>query len=241
LKPLEEALSAWSGAYPAQVAAQAAAEGARQAKDSARAALEKEVRPITNFVQRYPKTVNADRAEMGITVRYTSPSPAPAPITRPPALVESGQRLTHHLRPTAAPSSEPDVSALTWGRNDRARRVRPAGVLGAEVWLKLVEPNGQILNGQVTKSDNEPRTLGDPAQASGDPSTCGFLTMTTRPTSRAEFKRGEGGTNWGSRRLHGPLDQHTRGEGAVVGGCDSSCRSMTGDGGGVREFRESRR
>jgi len=40
-----------------------------------------------------------------------------------------------------------------------------------------------------------------------------FLTMTTKPTFRAEFKPGEGGTNWGSRRLYGPLDQHLRGRG----------------------------
>ncbi|MBX9738344.1 MAG: hypothetical protein K2X32_15595, partial [Phycisphaerales bacterium] len=62
LKALKEALSAWNAAFPVHVKAQAAAEGARQAKDAARAALEKEVRPVTNFVQGYPKTTNADRA-----------------------------------------------------------------------------------------------------------------------------------------------------------------------------------
>ena len=63
----------------------------RQAKDAARAALEKEVRPITNFVQGYQKTTDADRATIGITVRNTSRTPAPAPTSRPLALVESGQ------------------------------------------------------------------------------------------------------------------------------------------------------
>ena len=90
MKPLEEALSAWSGAYPAQVAAQAAAEGARQAKDSARAAVEREVRPITNFVQGHPKTSNADRATIGITVRDVSGTPTPIPTTRPQMLVRAG-------------------------------------------------------------------------------------------------------------------------------------------------------
>jgi len=33
-----------------------------------------------------------------------------------------------------------------------------------------------------------------------------FLTMTTKPTFRAEFKPGKRRQN---RRLHGPLDQHT--------------------------------
>jgi hypothetical protein len=165
LTPLQKALATWNAQYPAHVRAQAAAEAARQAKDAARAALEKEVRPVTNFVQGYPKTTNADRAEMGITVRDTSPSPAPAPSSRPLALVESGQRLTHQLRLV-------DESTPT-------RRARPAGVLGAEVWVKLVAP---------PSADSPAPT--DPAR---DPSSFTFLTMTTRPSFRAEFKAGEGG------------------------------------------------
>jgi len=158
LKALKEALSAWNAAFPAHVKAQAAAEGARQAKDAARAALEREVRPVTNFVQGYPKTTNADRAEMGITVRDTSPSPAPAPTSRPLALVESPARLTHQLRLV-------DESTPT-------RRARPAGVLGAEVWVKLVDAD---------------------SPAPTDPAALTFLTMTTKPSFRAEFKAGEGG------------------------------------------------
>ncbi len=158
LLPLQQALNIWISAYPSHIAAQAAAEGARQAKDAARAALEKQIRPITNFVQGYPATTNADRAEMGITVRDTSPSPAPAPSSRPLALVESGQRLTHQLRLV-------DESTPT-------RRARPAGVLGAEVWVKLVDAD-------------------QPAPT--DPAALTFLTMTTKPSFRAEFKAGEGG------------------------------------------------
>lgn len=158
LTPLQKALATWNAQYPAHVRAQAAAEAARQAKDAARAALEKEVRPVTNFVQGYPKTTNADRAEMGITVRDTSPTPAPAPSSRPLALVESGQRLTHQLRLV-------DESTPT-------RRARPAGVLGAEVWVKLVDAD---------------------APTPTDPAALTFLTMTTKPSFRAEFKAGEGG------------------------------------------------
>jgi len=158
LTNLKKALDTWQSLYPAHIAAQQRAEGARQAKNAARAALEKEVRPVTNFVQGYPKTTNADRAEMGITVRDTSPSPAPAPSSRPLALVESGQRLTHQLRLV-------DESTPT-------RRARPAGVLGAEVWVKLVDAD-------------------QPAPT--DPAALTFLTMTTKPSFRAEFKAGEGG------------------------------------------------
>ncbi|MGQ0628030.1 MAG: hypothetical protein ACT4PL_08015 [Phycisphaerales bacterium] len=123
LNPLLDALGAWNAKYPAHVAAQAAAEGARQSKDAARAALEKEVRPITNFVQGYPATTDADRAAIGIAVRDTRKTPSPTPTSAPLVQVESGQRLTHRLRfsDTAAPT----------------RRGKPPGTIGAEIWLAL--------------------------------------------------------------------------------------------------------
>ena len=52
------------------------------------------------------------------------------------------------------------------------RRARSAGVIGAEVWLKLVDAG---------------------APAPTNPAALTFLTMTTKPTFRAEFKPGEGG------------------------------------------------
>ena len=69
------------------------------------------------------------------------------------------------MRPSAATRSKPDES--TW-----ACRARPAGVLGAEVWVKLVDAD---------------------APAPTNPAALVFLTMTTRPTFRVEFKPGEGG------------------------------------------------
>ena len=51
-------------------------------------------------------------------------------------------------------------------------RARPAGVLGAEVWVKLVDAD---------------------SPAPTDPAALTFLTMTTKPSFRAEFKAGEGG------------------------------------------------
>jgi hypothetical protein len=59
------------------------------------------------------------------------------------------------------------------------RRARPAGVLGAEVWVKLV----------ALPSADQPAPT-DPAR---DPRSFTFLTMTTKPIFRAEFKAGEGG------------------------------------------------
>jgi hypothetical protein len=113
---------------------------------------------VTNFVQGYPKTTNADRAEMGITVRPPKGTPAQTPSTRPLALVDGGGRLTHTLRLT-------DESTPT-------RRARPKGVLGAEVWVKLVDP-------------------GTPAPT--DPALLSFLTMATKPSVIAEYRAANGG------------------------------------------------
>jgi len=49
---------------------------------------------------------------------------------------------------------------------------RPAGVLGAEVWVKLVD-------------------VDEPAPT--DPSALAFLTMATKPSIRADFRSGDGG------------------------------------------------
>jgi hypothetical protein len=57
------------------------------------------------------------------------------------------------------------------------RCARPAGVLGAEVWVKLVDAD---------------------TSAPTDPAALTFLTTTTRPSFRAAFKVGEGGDMGGA-------------------------------------------
>jgi len=52
------------------------------------------------------------------------------------------------------------------------RRARPKGVLGAEVWLTLID-------------------AGQPAPT--DPSALAFLTMAMKPSIRADFRSGDGG------------------------------------------------
>ncbi len=158
LTPLNKALDAWNALYPAHVKARAAAEGARQAKDAARAALETQVRPVTNFVQAWGGTTDADRATIGISVRGGTALPSRVPTTRPRADVHAGQRLTHTLRLT-------DEATPT-------RRARPRGVLGAEVWVKLID-------------------AGLPAPT--DPAALAFLTMATRPSITAEYRAADGG------------------------------------------------
>lgn len=135
LKPLETAVSVWQKEYPAHVAAQARAEAARQSKDAARANLEREIRPVTNFIQTYPKTTDADRATIGITVRQPGASLSPPPTGRPLARVDTSERLRHTIRFS-------DEATPT-------RKARPRGTLGAEVRVKLVDP------GQPAPSDPE--------------------------------------------------------------------------------------
>ncbi|MGD9791158.1 MAG: hypothetical protein AB7Q00_08960 [Phycisphaerales bacterium] len=158
LTDLKKALDLWNANYPAHVAAQQRAEAARQNKDAARRDLEAQARPITNFIQGFPKTTDADRATIGITVRDRDGTPVTTPTTRPQAVVQAGQRLTHTLRLT-------DESTPT-------RRARPRGVLGAEVWVKLVD-------------------AGQPAPT--DPAALAFLTMATKPSVTAEYRAADGG------------------------------------------------
>ena len=99
LKPLKEALSVWRAAFPAHVRAQATAEAARQSKDAARRTLEAAARPITSFIQGFPKTTDADRATIGITVRDSSGTPTPIPATRPQTLVRAGGAPHAHAAP----------------------------------------------------------------------------------------------------------------------------------------------
>jgi len=132
--------------------------GRSRPKDAARRALEGEVRPIPNFIRSYFKTSNADRTKIGITVRDASPTPSPAPTTRPLALADSPARLTHHLWPVN--ESKP------------TRRARPAGVLGAELWVKLVD-------------------AGTPAPT--DPAALSFLTMTTKTAFATDYPAAAGG------------------------------------------------
>jgi hypothetical protein len=127
LKPLKEALSAWNANYPAHVAAQNAAEAARQNKDAARRELEAAARPVTAFVQGYPKTTDADRATIGITIRAPGGGSIPAPSSKPLVIVGDGGRLTHTLRLV-------DEATPT-------RRARPRGAERAEVFVAFT-PTG---------------------------------------------------------------------------------------------------
>lgn len=126
IKDVEIAIAAWHEAYAAHVAAQAAAEAARQAKDAARRAAQAAIRPVVAQVQVMPEVDNAVRAQLGISLRDATRTPAPAPVSAPTALVTSAARLTHRLRLV-------DPATPT-------RRARPKGVARAELYVVLTSP-----------------------------------------------------------------------------------------------------
>lgn len=133
LTPLMKALETWNAAYPTHVAARNAAEAARQSKDAAKRELERQIRPVSAFIQTYPATTDTDRAAIGISVKDTGGTPTPPPASRPLLLVESGSRLTHRLRIF-------DERATDDGGVGSPRKARPRGTLGAEVYLAVVAP-----------------------------------------------------------------------------------------------------
>ncbi|HEX8876847.1 MAG TPA: hypothetical protein VF777_08875 [Phycisphaerales bacterium] len=149
---------AWNNAYPKHVAAQAAAEAATETKNQARIAFEKVAREAARAIQAYPATTDADRASMGITVAKTLRTPTDTPRTRPVARVDLAQRLKHTLRFS-------DESTPT-------RKAKPAGAIGAEIRLTLVNP------GQPTPTN---------------PDALSYLTLATDGEAEAVFKSEDGG------------------------------------------------
>ena len=127
LEPLKNALELWQSAFPEHLAARDAAEAARQAKDAARELLEAQIRPVSNFIQTFPSTTDADRATIGITIRQDTARRAVVPTSKPLVIVEPAGRFTHGLRLV-------DESTPT-------RRARPRGVDRAEIYVAFT-PTG---------------------------------------------------------------------------------------------------
>ncbi len=149
IPPLTNAQTTWTTDYPAHTAAQAAAQSARQAKDGARSTLEGVIRPLVARLQASPDVDDIERQALGITVRDETPTPAAIPTTRPLVTVDTSQRLRHVIA---------FVDELT-----PTKRAKPAGVMGAEVWVKV----------------------GDPAPV--DPGELTFLSLDTRSPYTADY------------------------------------------------------
>jgi hypothetical protein len=123
LTPLQTAATAFNTAVGNNVAAQAAAKGTRESKDSARDAAEGLARPLVQRLQTAPEVKNSQRQSLGLNVRSTSRTAAAAPTSRPVATVDTRQRLQH------------TISFVD--ENTPGSRAKPDGVVGCEVWVKV--------------------------------------------------------------------------------------------------------
>ncbi|HEX8138350.1 MAG TPA: hypothetical protein VF544_12230 [Pyrinomonadaceae bacterium] len=126
LAPLTSGQSEWATSYAAHVAAQTAAEGAQQTKKQTRDLFETTLRSLVRRIQGQPTLTDAQRAEMGISLRETPRTETGVPTTRPIATVDTSQRLRHTINFTdeTTPNS----------------RAKPGGVMGCEIWVKVGDP-----------------------------------------------------------------------------------------------------
>ena len=113
----------------ANATAQQAAQSARQAKDDSRDSLESAIRQLVRQLQASSAVNDTERASLGITVPDTIKTVAIGGIsTRPIGAVDTSQRLRHEIKFTdeATPTS----------------RAKPDGVMGCEIWVKVL-PTGE--------------------------------------------------------------------------------------------------
>lgn len=114
----------WNGGYDAHIAAQAAAEAAKQLKDTNREAHELLLRQFSQRIQVRVETTDPQRAGLGITVPDLDPTPVPPPTTAPVANIVTAERLTHVLQASKTPE-------------EGGGEGKPAGVRGVQVWRKV--------------------------------------------------------------------------------------------------------
>lgn len=160
MTPITAAQTTWASAYPAHVTAAAAATSARAAKDGARVSYVALLRALVRRLQASPDVSDAERASLGITIPDPGSGPIGPPTTKPVVSVECGQRLQHTTKFT-------DEATPT-------RKAKPAGVLGAEIWVNVL-------------------AIGQPTP--GDPDTFRFVALDTRTPYVLDFDAADGGKN----------------------------------------------
>ena len=152
LTSIFSAQAAWTPSLTAHVAAQANAQSARATKDANRTALEVLIRALVRRLQASPSVSDAEREALGITVPDLG---AATPTTRPLCQVDASQRLRHTI----------DFA----DENTPTRKAKPAGVMGAEIWVKI-GPTPPVDPGELT-----------------------FLAVDTRSPYTADFDGADGG------------------------------------------------
>lgn len=123
ISTLIAAQSRWEISYEAHLKAQAAAQSARQQKDEDRHAWENAIRNQVRKLQASDTITNGQRAALGITIPESHRTPASVPTTRPVVIIAESKPLSHTVR--------------FFDETTPNRRAKPAGVMGAEVWVKI--------------------------------------------------------------------------------------------------------
>jgi hypothetical protein len=114
----------WNNAYAAHLAAIAAAQAAKALKDQRRTELEDgQIRFRTNEIQVNSATTDTHRANLGITIADTTPTPVGPPPTNPVLQVDTSNRL--------------QVIVSFADEGTPTSKAKPSGVLGCEIWMKL--------------------------------------------------------------------------------------------------------
>ena len=107
------------------ITARQAAQSARQAKDDSRNKFKSAIRHLVRQLQASSAVDDPEREAMGITVADTIRTANTAKITtRPIGQVDTSQRLRHKIR--FADESTP------------TKRAKPKGVMGCEIWVKVL-------------------------------------------------------------------------------------------------------
>jgi len=164
LAALDAAFGAWTSALASVAESQAALDGLLAGKADARAAVTNHVRVMVRQIQARPAVTDAQRAQLGLTVRDTTLSPnLAAPASRPVATVDTSERLRHTIdfRDSATPTS----------------RAKPKGAKGCEIWVKIAPPN------------SPPADLA----GGGDPKDLNFLAIDSATPYLAEYSSADAG------------------------------------------------
>lgn len=138
---------------------QQAVKSAKHAKDDSRVEAESAIRLLVRQLQASGNVDDSQRRSLGITVPDRIRTAASAQLSnRPLGIVETAGRLAHRIRffDEATPTS----------------RARPAGVLGCEIWVKVL-------------GSGEPAPL--------DPRDMGFAALDTASPHMVEYEGSQGG------------------------------------------------
>lgn len=100
-----------------------ASQSARAAKDAKRTVLVTLLRSLANRAQASGSLTDAERVQLGITVRDTTPTAVAQPSSQPVLFIGTQNRLQHEIsfRDALTPTS----------------KAKPAGVLGCEIYRKI--------------------------------------------------------------------------------------------------------